>query len=120
MGVIPYNSWCRKEAIEAFNGLFLAPVCVAVWVLLQYPLLQTWEHRMHHYLLQTVGKGWFMKPTSSERYTFLITIIIKGSNLLCLRAGVKELSWVLKSKCIHTADMDVAVGTVIVDLIKSK
>ena len=75
----PYNSWCKEEAIE---------VCVAVWLLFQYPLLQTWEHRVHHYL-QTVGKGWFMKPTSSAPDT-------------------------------ETADMDVAVGTVIVDLIKSK
>ena len=78
----PYNSWYKEEAIE---------VCVAVWVLFQYPLFQRWEHRVHHCTLS--GKGWFMKPTSSGRYTILITIITKGNNQLCLWAGAKELSW---------------------------
>ena len=50
MGVSPYNSWYKEEAIE---------VCVAVWVLFQYPLFQRWEHRVHHCTLS--GKAWSMK-----------------------------------------------------------
>ena len=81
MGVCPYNSWCKEEAIE---------VCVAVCMGFA-PLPMVPEVGTQGALLHIVWKGWFMKPTSSVRYTILITIITKGNNQLCLWAGVKQL-----------------------------
>ena len=62
MGVCPYNSWCKEEAIE---------VCVAVCMGFA-PLPMVPEVGTQGALLHLVWKGWFMKPTSSVRYTILI------------------------------------------------
>ena len=72
---------------------------------------------MHPYTLS--GKGWFMKPTCSEVHYFNYNHINRQQPIVSLDRGQGNVMGCRKAS-VHTADMDVAVGTVIVDLIKSK
>ena len=71
--------------------------------------------------LRTVGKAWFMKSMHilSEVCYFIYNHNKRQQPIVSLGRGQGTVMGCWKAS-VHTADMDVAVGTVIVDLIKSK
>ena len=67
MGLSPYSSWFTKRPLKC--------TCVAVWVLIQYPLFQTWEYSVHHYILsEKVGEACYFNYSHNKRQQPIVSL----------------------------------------------